>query len=209
DHASNDDRTGPVDRAAFGRNAVDGLVGMDGVVVPKNGAVLGRVGAHMPVHGAGESHSGDGADGGGLGRAAGFPVTAAGGRRKPEALAVIETQGYDSTAGFGVGIGVADDAAGGQRCLVERQADAFEIGDRHVDARLVGGGAPLDAADRVAFAYANLPQDFAVVVGIKGVDHARLLTCDQGPRAAGESHQNRGRGEVPVGGGIVGAVGLI
>ena len=69
EHPAGDSRPAHIHRAASRGNLVDSLVIADCIEVPNDISIRGGVGAQVPVDGSRESHAGNSADGGEIGRA--------------------------------------------------------------------------------------------------------------------------------------------
>ena len=89
------------------------------------------------------------------------------------------------------------------------QHDPSDVGHGDVHVVLVRRRAPLDAAYRAALANPHLPQDFALIIGIERMDHARFLACEQRPLAVPKRHQNRRRPKIEIRAIGFGTVGLV
>jgi hypothetical protein len=95
-------RLPPVDRAALGRDAIDGLIVAFGVHVPRNLAAFGKVGAKAPVESARKHKPRDGSHRGRLRGTASRRVAATGMRGPPDLFSGFEFKGPKSSAGFAI-----------------------------------------------------------------------------------------------------------
>ena len=110
----------------------------------------------------------------------------------PSALATLDIDGEHAAADAAVQRG---------RPTRVRVFDALDadVGQRHVHLFGVRGGPPLNAAGQTALAYAVLPEDFTVPVGVDGVHDARLLAGQDHTPAVGQNAQDGRRSEVKIG----------
>ncbi len=155
------------------------LVLADGVEVPENRSVLGRVRAHVTIDRAGEYDAGNHRH-----RRRLCAGTAAAGiafqlrrRRVPQRLAVGQLEREQPAR------------------LVGRRQD---VGHRNVRRGFISRGSPLDAAERATLAGLELPQHLAFGIGIESPHRAGLLADHDDPLAAGQRAQDRRVAEVVI-----------
>jgi hypothetical protein len=99
------------------------------------------------------------------------------------------------------------EAKSSRRFLI-RNAAEINVGDCDVDFVRIRRGSPLAAAEFAAFTGSSLPQDFASLIRVDGMDHSGLLADHQSTTAAAELHENWRLPEIEVGAVVFGAVRL-
>src|SRR5712692_7211392 len=179
EYAVGDCRAAAIYGAALRLTSIHCCYRLGRVIVPDDRTVFGRVSAQVSVHGAGKNHARND------GRSCRLRVVAAHrsptairrwGRYVPKLLAGRTAQ--CSNAGFATWSRL--------------------IRDGNIDVLLIGCKSPLDAAQRAAGAQPHLPQNLALMIRIKRINHPRFLAGQDHLFAARKCAQNRRAAKVVI-----------
>ena len=137
-HPVGHNRTCDVDGSAATLKAVDSLELVRGVVIPDDLAVVGGIGPQVAVHGAGKDGAGNAGHRGRLRGTAVRTSAAAGRRRLPDALAIIDAEGEYPAAFGGIELVLAIVGAG-------QQGDfEIDVRERGIEIAPVGASSPFE-----------------------------------------------------------------